>query len=164
MKHIKKFNENISNANKFLSKDDIYEINDMLLDLKDEGFFYDVEYYVDNSDVLTRDSGDWVDSGKTDIELNNICSMSISFIASNQYSNYEKRKKIEETKLDNYWELVSNTLNRIIGYVTPIYNINIHHTKGIDFSRHSTNNINKALELAKNSSKGLIDICIFCKK
>ena len=75
MKHIKKFNENISNANKFLSKDDIYEVNDMLLDIKDEGFLYDVEYYVDNSDVITRNSGDWVDSTKTDIELNNICSI-----------------------------------------------------------------------------------------
>ncbi len=155
MKHIKKFNENTSNSkDKFISKDDIYEINDMLLDLKDEGLFYNLEYYVDNSDVITKDSGDWVDEKKTNINIDNIRSISISFIASKQ-----------NQKRDDYWDILSNTLNRIVLYSNSIYKINIHHTEGLSQKRlpilgYNTD-LHRSLKLAKNSSNGLIDICIY---
>lgn len=126
----------------------------MLLDLKDEGLFYNLEYYVDNSDVITKDSGDWVDEEKTNINIDNIRSISISFIASQQ-----------NQKRDDYWDILSNTLNRIVLYSNSIYKINIHYTEGISPKilpeiKHNTN-LHRSLKLAKNSSKGLIDICIY---
>lgn len=156
MKYIKKFNENLSNSkNRFLSKDDIYEINDMLLDLKDEGLYYTVEYYVDNSDIITEHSGDWVHESNTNIEEDKIRSISISFIGSHQ----------SQKMNDYYWNLVSNALNRIVRYTNAHYNLNIHYTKGITPERlpkisHNTD-LDKSIDYAKNSSKGLIDICIF---
>ncbi len=182
MKYLKKYNESdswtktVSHATDsgigVIPKEIIENINDILLDLSDNGYTYKMEYYIEESDWI--DSKDFCLSDEVKsiiIKLLSVKRQPFGDYAVTDYfqGNFDTNK-FNKNK-DEYTEMLKVVLDHLITYIKSIdYDFNIHHNNNLLYKTGdkemkmdwSLNDVNKFVDYVIYQG-GDIELCFYRK-
>ena len=157
MRYLKSY-KIFESAKSELPPDFVYGVSDILLDMTDEGYSYNLSYYVENSwNKVTNLSQDTIDHL---VNHNGVYSVGVDFPC---------RLPLPGVDADGYYEQIKKTMIRLFGYISdyPFIGYGLHFD-GPGRSREqlflrSHSDINKFVDRVKSNKEGIIELCLYQK-